>query len=365
MGAVRRFACLSTPRGNPPAGFRWTGFWHGIECARWCGHRTNGISRAGGKRLRQWVIDRALPNGGATLPQITRCKSARLARKRCRRGARGDQGGISRLSKSSASAWTSTVARCCRRWQTARRSAISNASDPSARPWPKLWKHHGAKTQTPRMNQIAASAPRLAPALRRHDRLNGFSPRSWKDRDAPHVYDAAQVWLEAGDWLVWQLTSGPYPRCGSRSDRSTCRRIQSAVESQAGYPSRDYFCRVIRRWGHRLHEDAGRDDGARREGRRADFGSGAASRLRPGIPVWPGDRCARRVPGAGVPSFDEWCWSWDSSCQMMNSRIEQLVRGHRRVVEYGILPVYFGYETGQPASGRLRMGRSNHRTLAR
>ena len=33
---------------------------------------------------------------------------------------------------------------------------------------------------------------------------------------APQVYDATQVWLEAGDWFVWQLVGGSLTR-------STCQ----------------------------------------------------------------------------------------------------------------------------------------------
>src|SRR5687767_10519325 len=40
-----------------------------------------------------------------------------------------------------------------------------------------------------------------------------------------------------------------------------------------------------------------------------------------------------------------------SSCHMMNSRIERLAPGVAGVVEGGILPGYFGYETGQAAVG--------------
>ncbi len=40
-----------------------------------------------------------------------------------------------------------------------------------------------------------------------------------------------------------------------------------------------------------------------------------------------------------------------SSCHMMNSRVEQLVPGVAGVVQDGILPGYFGYETGQASVG--------------
>src|SRR5260370_19657459 len=40
-----------------------------------------------------------------------------------------------------------------------------------------------------------------------------------------------------------------------------------------------------------------------------------------------------------------------SSCHMMNSRVEKLAPGIAGVVEDGILPGYFGYETGQASVG--------------
>jgi L-ribulokinase len=40
-----------------------------------------------------------------------------------------------------------------------------------------------------------------------------------------------------------------------------------------------------------------------------------------------------------------------SACHMMNSRVEKLVPGIAGVVEEGILPEYFGYETGQASVG--------------
>src|SRR5205823_14300108 len=58
------------------------------------------------------------------------------------------------------------------------------------------------------------------------------------------------------------------------------------------------------------------------------------------------------VPGAGVASPSTMVMVMGtSSCHMMNSRIEQLAAGIAGVVEDGILPGYFGYETGQASVG--------------
>ncbi|MAP08167.1 MAG: ribulokinase, partial [Rhodopirellula sp.] len=73
--------------------------------------------------------------------------------------------------------------------------------------WPKLWKHHGALEQADRMTTIAKE--RGESFLKRYGGVIGlewFFPKMLEtiegDRD---VAEAAEVWLEAGDWFVWQL----------------------------------------------------------------------------------------------------------------------------------------------------------------
>src|SRR6266513_5392463 len=91
-------------------------------------------------------------------------------------------------------------------------------------------------------------------------------------------------------------------------------------------------------------------------GGRAGLLSEAAAELlglRAGIPVSAAIIDAHAgVPGAGVASPSTMVLVMGtSSCHMMNSRIEQLAPGIAGVVEDGILPGYFGYETGQAAVG--------------
>src|SRR5205807_262571 len=73
--------------------------------------------------------------------------------------------------------------------------------------WPKLWKHHGAKGEADRINDIARQ--RKEPWLNRYGgtiSLEWFFPKVLETlHHSPAVYHAADVWLEAGDWFVWQL----------------------------------------------------------------------------------------------------------------------------------------------------------------
>ncbi len=97
--------------------------------------------------------------------------------------------------------------------------------------WPKLWKHHGAKRETQRINDVARE--RNEPWLQRYGGTIGlewFFPKTLETLSgAPEVYAAADLFIEAGDWLVWQLTSGPFPRCdASAIVRSTCQAASRA-----------------------------------------------------------------------------------------------------------------------------------------
>ena len=71
--------------------------------------------------------------------------------------------------------------------------------------WPKLWKHHAAQPVADRLNEVA---------LERGDeflsRYGGRISSEWyfpklielwlEDRE---IYDAAQEFIEATDWIVW------------------------------------------------------------------------------------------------------------------------------------------------------------------
>ena len=95
--------------------------------------------------------------------------------------------------------------------------------------WPKLWKHHGAKSQTDRIDQIANQRrEQFLEQCGGTIGLEWFFPKMLETLDkAPEIYRAAEVWVEAGDWIVWQLV-------GCQADemaRSTCQgRLQGHVD---------------------------------------------------------------------------------------------------------------------------------------
>ena len=224
--------------------------------------------------------------------------------------------------------------------------------------WPKLWKHHGAKAEADRINQIAQE--RNESWLARYGGTIGlewFFPKALETLNhAPDVYDAAEVWLEAGDWFVWQLVDGPFPNCAAANlTRSTCQAGYKACWNKTtGFPSNDFFRAVhphletivTKKMPGRLQSPGLQAGGLSQK-------SATLLGLHPGTPVSTAIIDAHAgVPGAGVSSPATLVMVLGtSSCHMMNSRIEQLVPGIAGVVEDGILPEFFGYETGQASVG--------------
>ena len=219
--------------------------------------------------------------------------------------------------------------------------------------WPKLWKHHGAMEQTERLNRIAKQ--RNESFLRRYGGTIGLEwcfPKMLETIEcAPQVGAAAEVWLEAGDWFVWRLVGGP----AETLTRSTCQAGYKAMWSVTdGYPSRDYF--------HAVHPELARAATEclpgimRSPGERAGELSremGARLGLRAGTPVSTAIIDAHSaVPGVGAAEPGTLVMVLGtSSCHMLNSKVFSEVPGVAGIVDGGILPGMFGYETGQAAVG--------------
>jgi L-ribulokinase len=225
------------------------------------------------------------------------------------------------------------------------------AKEPLA--WPKLWKHHGAKEQTDRINRIANE--RKENFLKNYGGIIGlewFFPKVLETlENAPSVYAAAEVWVEAGDWIVWQLVGG----AAEELPRSTCQAGYKAMWSrEAGYPSTAFLKAV-----HPGLAQVVRD---KMPGRLLAPGEAAgelsptqAKRLglRAGVPVSAAVIDAHAgVPGAGAAEPGTLVMVMGtSSCHMLNAMENRYVPGVAGIVEGGILPGLVGYETGQAAVG--------------
>ena len=108
------------------------------------------------------------------------------------------------------------------------------AQDPHA--LVKLWKHHGAQAQADRITALARE--RQEPWLPRFGgRISSEMslPKLLQVlEEAPHIYHAMSHWMEAGDWIVWQLTGQPA--------QSACAAgYKSIWDAETGFPSGDFL----------------------------------------------------------------------------------------------------------------------------
>ena len=218
--------------------------------------------------------------------------------------------------------------------------------------WPKLWKHHGAIPQAARMTALARERGESFLA-----RYGGSIGEEWLFpkileviENAPEVAEAAAHWMEAGDWVVWQLVDGP----AVPPVRSTCQAGYKGLWSaQDGGPSDDFLAAL-----HPALPAAARKipEVTIAPGNAAGVLSAPmAERLgvRSGIPVSAAIIDAHAgVPGAGASMPGTLVMVLGtSSCHMLNSDVDTTIPGVAGVVRDGILPGFYGYETGQAAVG--------------
>ncbi|WP_432798570.1 ribulokinase [Poriferisphaera sp. WC338] len=223
--------------------------------------------------------------------------------------------------------------------------------------WPKLWKHHGAVSQTDRFNEIAIQ--RNEDWLKRYGNVIGlewFFPKILETlEEAPDIYKQTDVWLEAGDWYTWQLVGAGNETPAANTPRSTCIAGYKALwNGQSGYPSPEYLEAVNPNLKNVVSEKMpgkltapGQSVGNLCNKIASAFGIPA------GIPVSAAIIDAHSgVPGVGASEPGDLVMVMGtSSCHMLNSDAEHFVPGVAGVVDGGILPGFFGYETGQAAVG--------------
>ena len=219
--------------------------------------------------------------------------------------------------------------------------------------WPKLWKHHGAKRETEHIIRVARE--RQEEFLGQYGGTIGlewFFPKVLETlAAAPEVYRAADVWLEAGDWIVWRLVG-----CSAvEMARSTCQAGYKGLWTASdGFPSKP-FLRAV-------HPDLVDIVRTKMPGRMKSPGQQAGRLSAPmarklgfaeGIPVSTAIIDAHAgVPGVGAAdpgTLVMVCGT--SSCHMLNAGDYRPVPGIAGVVKDGILPGLFGYEAGQAAVG--------------
>jgi L-ribulokinase len=214
----------------------------------------------------------------------------------------------------------------------------------------KLWKHHAAQAHADRINAVAAE--RREAWLPRY---GGLISSEWEFAKAlqvleedPEVYAAAQRWVEAADWIVWQL-SGVYLR-------NACTAGYKAIRQDGRYPTRDYLAALNPAFAGFVEEKVEQPIGQlgdRAGGLTAEAAGWTG--LPEGIAVAVGNVDAHvTAPAAkAVEPGQMVAIMGTSTCHVMNAEVLREVPGMCGVVDGGIVAGRWGYEAGQSGVGDI------------
>ena len=213
----------------------------------------------------------------------------------------------------------------------------------------KLWKHHAAQDQANRLNQIAEE--RGEPWLKNYGGKISSEwavPKIWQLlEEAPEIYDAADTFVEAADWVVWQL-------CGKESRSACCAGYKEIWNKKTGYPSDAFFKALDPRLEHLTEEKLGREISPT-----GTSAGGLTPAMAEKTGLLPGTAVATAiidahvfVPAVGIAEAGKMlAIMGTSTCHMLLGTEEKQVKGMCGVVEDGILPGFYGYEAGQSCVG--------------
>jgi L-ribulokinase len=222
----------------------------------------------------------------------------------------------------------------------------------AARPhaYPKLWKHHAAQPQADRINELAHE--RAEPWIGRY---GGKISAEWQFAKAlqllaedPEIYQRAERWIEAADWIIWQLAG--------TETRNACTAGYKGIRQGGRYPSREFLAALDPRFAgfaaDKLeHPILPLGALAGTLTRQAALWTG----LPEGIAVAAGNvdahvtgpAAAATAPGQMVAIMGT------STCHVMNGAELAEVPGMCGVVDGGIVAGLWGYEAGQSGVGDL------------
>ncbi|QOX65425.1 ribulokinase [Anoxybacterium hadale] len=215
--------------------------------------------------------------------------------------------------------------------------------------WVKLWKHHAAQDKANELNRIAEE--REEPWLKNYGGKISSEwaiPKIWQVLDeAPEIYAAADRFIEAADWIIWQL-------CGKETRNSCTAGYKEIWNKAAGYPTNEFFKALDPRLEKVVEEKLGTL--ITPLGEKAGFVTQKAAQLtglKEGTAVAIGNVDAHvSAPAVGIDGPGKiLAIMGTSTCHVLMGTEETQVPGMCGVVADGILPGYYGYEAGQSCVG--------------
>jgi L-ribulokinase len=214
----------------------------------------------------------------------------------------------------------------------------------------KLWKHHAAQPHADRITALAEQRGERWLA-----RYGGRISSEWEFakglqllEEDPEIYSRMDHWVEAADWIVWQL-------CGTYV-RDACTTGYKAIYQDGEYPSREYLAALNPDFAGFAAEKVAHPIGALGALAGTLTAQAAAwTGLPEGIAVCVGNVDAHvTAPAAqAVEPGQMVAIMGTSTCHVMSSDRLGEVPGMCGVVDGGIVPGLWGYEAGQTGVGDI------------
>ncbi|AGZ43374.1 ribulokinase [Actinoplanes friuliensis] len=214
----------------------------------------------------------------------------------------------------------------------------------------KLWRHHAAQPHADRINQLAAERGEAW-----LPRYGGLISSEWEFAKAlqlleedPELYERMDRWVEAADWIIWQLT-GTYVR-------NACTAGYKGIRQDGHYPSPEFLAALNPAFATFVADKLDQPIG--------ELGSAAGTLsaeaaawtgLPEGIAVAVGNVDAH-VTSAAAQALEPGqmvAIMGTSTCHVMNGAEVVEVPGMCGVVNGGIVAGLFGYEAGQSGVGDI------------
>jgi L-ribulokinase len=216
--------------------------------------------------------------------------------------------------------------------------------------YPKLWKHHSAQPHADRINALAAE--RGEPWLARY---GGKISSEWQFakglqllEDDPDTYHRADRWIEAADWIIWQL-------CGTET-RNAAAAGYKGIWQDGQYPAAGFLAGLNPAFASFAEDKLAHPV--------AQLGT-LAGRLTPqaaqwtglpaGIAVAVGNVDAHVTPPAAnaIAPGQLVAIMGTSTCHVLSAPALAPVPGMCGAVDGGIVAGLWGYEAGQSGVGDI------------
>lgn len=213
----------------------------------------------------------------------------------------------------------------------------------------KLWKHHEAEREAKQLTRLAKDEEWI-------QRYGGTISAEWMipkvmeiAAEDPEIYNQADLFMEAGDWVIARLTG--------ELVRSSCSAGYKGMwHKKDGYIAPEFLQSLHPKMTN-IYQKQLRGEVKSLGGKAGHLAKEMANLLglAEGTAVAVGIIDAHAaVPGTGVSEPGTLVMVMGTStCHLLLSEKEELVPGISGVVEDGILPGYFAYEAGQAAVGDL------------